>query len=89
MNLHDAQTLFGTTSRDPAVLKKRYHALMRRYHPDARGGSADEEICKKVGEAYRLLLEADPVGGFAAYGYRSVPSLFSFVRDQLGRGLTQ
>ncbi|MBC6444209.1 MAG: DnaJ domain-containing protein [Alphaproteobacteria bacterium GM202ARS2] len=36
-----------------AALKKRYHSLVKRYHPDARGGNTDgESMLRAVNEAY-------------------------------------
>ena len=40
---------------DPLQLKKRYHALARKYHPDSPGGN--EEEFKKLGSFYNYLVE--------------------------------
>lgn len=44
---------------DREMLKLRYKALVKRWHPDANGGSVEaEERLKAINEAYRTLLNA-------------------------------
>ena len=44
---------------DLAILKMRYKTLVKRWHPDANGGSSEaEERLKKINEAYRVLERA-------------------------------
>ena len=41
---------------DLAALKRRYKSLVKRYHPDANGGSRDsEELLKHINHAYNYL----------------------------------
>ena len=51
---------FDYTSED---LKKNYHLLMRKYHPDANIGKSEEDLkkleekAKEINEAYEFLLK--------------------------------
>ena len=55
-----AQTTLGLDDDfDLTGLKMRYKALVKRWHPDANGGSAEaEERLKAINEAYRVLSRA-------------------------------
>ncbi len=44
---------------DPSTLKKAYHRLTKKYHPDKNTSSADHESFKDISRAYRVL--SDPV----------------------------
>jgi DnaJ-domain-containing protein 1 len=44
---------------DRHELRKRYSALVRRYHPDRNGGDRSHEaVLQRVVEAYQLLMKA-------------------------------
>lgn len=60
MTIARARKLFSITEKDDLTsLKKKYHKLMSKHHPDALGSDRPEHIRKaqEINEAYRLLKE--------------------------------
>jgi curved DNA-binding protein CbpA len=60
------------TSASAEVLKRAYHNLAKKYHPDLHGGGqrqAAEEIFKEINEAYEIL--SDPVKRASYDDYRN------------------
>jgi hypothetical protein len=57
---HDALQVMGLGPQtDRHALRKRYSALVRRYHPDRNGGDRSHEaVLQRVVEAYQLLRKA-------------------------------
>ncbi len=53
--------ILGVSPRqaDANTLKKAYHTLTRKYHPDKNSCAADHEMFKNISRAYRVL--SDPV----------------------------
>jgi len=49
-------TLHCRPSADDMVIKGKYRTLMKQYHPDV-SRMPDEEACKKVIEAYNLIMK--------------------------------
>ncbi len=45
---------------DPVALRRAYHRLVKRYHPDLTGDSVDRDRLERVVDAYRVLCERRP-----------------------------
>ena len=45
---------------DPGALRRAYHRLLKRYHPDLAGDSVDRDRLERVVEAYRVLCQRRP-----------------------------
>jgi len=57
MNLQEAASVLGIQNTDTAVtIKRKYHTLLHRYHPDTGSGSAS--ATRMIVEAYKILRDA-------------------------------
>jgi hypothetical protein len=59
MNRQEALKILNSTDPcTPADLKKQYHILSLKYHPDKNSDYVAQEICKLVNQAYQFLTKA-------------------------------
>jgi DnaJ-class molecular chaperone len=62
MNRTEALKILNSTEPcTPADLKKHYHILSLKYHPDKNSDYVAQEICKLVNQAYQFLTKTSPV----------------------------
>ena len=79
---------------DDNTIKKAYHKLAKKYHPDRNGGDLEkEEKFKQINTAYAMLTNKDFKGfsgayttdgkfDFSAFERLNIPNLFSNVREK-------
>ena len=78
---------------DDNTIKKAYHKLAKKYHPDRNGGDLEEEKFKQINTAYAMLTNKDFEGfsgayttdgkfDFRAFERFNIPNLFSNVREK-------
>lgn len=77
MTREECYHIFGMNSSiTKEELKRRYRILIKRYHPDIytnlseRDRKIKEEYCKKINEAYTILLKDDGVY-YSSYNYNT------------------
>ncbi len=61
MNLEEAYRSLGAGRRDSlSIIKKKYHQLMRKYHPDSDREESKEKLrtAQRLNEAYEMILAA-------------------------------
>lgn len=74
MNRIEALKILNSTDPcTPADLKKQYHILSLKYHPDKNSDYVAQEICKLVNQAYQFLTKTSPV--------KTVPQQTPFKAD--------
>ena len=62
MNLQQAMTLLGVTQKDDErEIKRKYHKMISRFHPDSLNevGEAHIQRSQEINEAYRILCQSD------------------------------
>ncbi len=67
MSNEDYYSLLGVDKNaSKSEIKKAFHKLAHKYHPDKKGG--DEKLFKKIGEAYSVLSDDKKRAQYDAYG---------------------
>jgi len=72
----------------PEEIKKAYRGLAKKYHPDSKSGTKDEERFKKINEAYQVLSDPKKKQTYDQFGDAAFSQTGGFGQG-FGGGFTQ